>query len=560
MALLMQWLSQAGLIPLKQGEYSFHALAAALAERSLPGRPPDGDRRRVRAARAAGAGPQVLRAAGSQRRGLLAGARLGFARHRPATNSPATIEPIDDAERQTTTMDDTKALFSAAYDDVVYIDSTGDGVDADMLESGGRPATDFELEQEARRVGERLAFLRTVASLWKKAALACGPQVRRAPIPAETARAMAGTSRPRTNGGCSSCCARSTQRRIPAALVQSRFAVGVRSAPRRQGDAGRKDHRHRDRNGRRRALDARRAAGRGAAAEHQSPLDDVLRRGRVRRSQRSVQQLWPRFLEALRSQPLLYVPLNKGGDPARLAQARGLQQALRDLLAVAAATGTVGGDVPTDRSGPADGVGQSGRRRGDQRVRSAVCRRIRGDRRDAGRRLARLARSAEDADKVDNDLVECLEQVTESLLKQWLAHSRTLRLSVLEKIADEKSWQALVGFIERYGRDLFTQRFLNMGNLRAILHQGVDAWLAKARTGARRRRGIAADRRSGREAAAGARRSSILSLVIEADRRKLHRVPRLQQHDHAIGSRRSGLHAVGFSPPARALRPRGLAS
>jgi hypothetical protein len=36
-----------------------------------------------------------------------------------------------------------------------------------------------------------------------------------------------------------------------------------------------------------------------------------------------------------------------------------------------------------------------------------------------------------------------------------------------------------VVFIERYGRDLFTQPFLNLGNLRAILHQGVDSWLAR---------------------------------------------------------------------------------
>jgi hypothetical protein len=50
---------------------------------------------------------------------------------------------------------------------------------------------------------------------------------------------------------------------------------------------------------------------------------------------------------------------------------------------------------------------------------------------------------------------------------------------VLERIADEKSWQSLVKFIERYGRDLFTQQFLNLGNLRAIMHQGVDAWLAR---------------------------------------------------------------------------------
>jgi hypothetical protein len=87
--------------------------------------------------------------------------------------------------------------------------------------------------------------------------------------------------------------------------------------------------------------------------------------------------------------------------------------------------------------------------------------------------------SAIESEAADNDLVECLEQATESLLKQWLAHSRTLRLSVLEKIADEKVWHALVGFIQEYGGDLFTQRFLNMGNLRAIIHQGVDAWLAR---------------------------------------------------------------------------------
>ena len=76
-------------------------------------------------------------------------------------------------------------------------------------------------------------------------------------------------------------------------------------------------------------------------------------------------------------------------------------------------------------------------------------------------------------------LVECLEQATESLLRQWLAHSRTLRLSTLERIGDDKSWRAVVGFIERYGRDLFTQQFLHLGNLRAILHQGVDRWLAR---------------------------------------------------------------------------------
>jgi hypothetical protein len=76
-------------------------------------------------------------------------------------------------------------------------------------------------------------------------------------------------------------------------------------------------------------------------------------------------------------------------------------------------------------------------------------------------------------------LVECVEQLTQSLLQQWLAHSRTLRLSSIEKIPDEQGWQELVRFIERYGRDLFTQSFMNFGGLRAILHQGVDRWLSE---------------------------------------------------------------------------------
>src|SRR5690606_29223303 len=77
------------------------------------------------------------------------------------------------------------------------------------------------------------------------------------------------------------------------------------------------------------------------------------------------------------------------------------------------------------------------------------------------------------------ELVDSLEQLTESLLHEWLSHSRTLRLTVLERMLDEKAWKQISEFIERYGHDLFTQPFLNLGNLRAILHGGVDAWFEK---------------------------------------------------------------------------------
>jgi len=77
----------------------------------------------------------------------------------------------------------------------------------------------------------------------------------------------------------------------------------------------------------------------------------------------------------------------------------------------------------------------------------------------------------------DDALIECLEQATKPLLDRWIAHSRNVRLTVLESVADDDRWDALVQFIRRYGRDIFTQPFMNAGNLRAILHQGVDTYL-----------------------------------------------------------------------------------
>ena len=65
------------------------------------------------------------------------------------------------------------------------------------------------------------------------------------------------------------------------------------------------------------------------------------------------------------------------------------------------------------------------------------------------------------------------------LLASWLNHSRTLRLSVLERVGDQRSWDELVEFIKRYGSELFTQRFFSLGNVRAILHQGVGKWLRR---------------------------------------------------------------------------------
>ncbi len=81
----------------------------------------------------------------------------------------------------------------------------------------------------------------------------------------------------------------------------------------------------------------------------------------------------------------------------------------------------------------------------------------------------------------DGGLIECLEQAVEVLLRCWLSHSHGVRLSVLESVAEPQRWRRLTRFIERYGEDLFTQEFMNLGNLRGILHQGVRQYLETLR-------------------------------------------------------------------------------
>ena len=54
---------------------------------------------------------------------------------------------------------------------MVYRDSTDDGFDADMIDEGGF-SSEFELEEEAQRLGQRLEFLSTIARLWRHISIA----------------------------------------------------------------------------------------------------------------------------------------------------------------------------------------------------------------------------------------------------------------------------------------------------------------------------------------------------------------------------------------------------
>ncbi len=158
-ALLIQWLSQANQVPLKFGPHSFHALAERWLSAASAAKGAVTDPAGLAASRLVTSFFDFLEANAEE---LWSVPTLGFEQGSLTARADDSVTDTPELE------DDDAGQFDAAYDDMVYVDSTEDGVEADMLDSPS-PATDYELEHEGRHLRERLGFLATVASLWKRA-------------------------------------------------------------------------------------------------------------------------------------------------------------------------------------------------------------------------------------------------------------------------------------------------------------------------------------------------------------------------------------------------------
>jgi len=174
------------------------------------------------------------------------------------------------------------------------------------------------------------------------------------------------------------------------------------------------------------------------------------------------------------------VPLNRGGRPRAIVEAQSVQaaactllQALPQVGLLAEAYRLIGVVQLMERHRPdGDGAVTEFDRMFQIGFEASVNALV-----DAAE--AHAANPSGDEATRASDLFEALQTITEGWLRRWNTHSRSLRLSSLEKAADRKRWEALVEFIKRYGHDLFTPKFLNLANLRAVMHQRVDVWLRR---------------------------------------------------------------------------------
>jgi hypothetical protein len=188
-----------------------------------------------------------------------------------------------------------------------------------------------------------------------------------------------------------------------------------------------------------------------------------------------VRASFPALRETLERQPVLYVPLARHGDPRKMFEALDVQHLLLALARSLPRLGLFNETVQVldteqlmERHRPdRDGAVTEFDRLFEAAYLAMVECLV-----DASEQLADAGPAHQDA-----ELIDSLQRLTDTVVKRWFEHSRSLRLSVLEKVGDKQRWNSTLEFIERYGKEIFTPRFLNLGNLRAILHQGVESYL-----------------------------------------------------------------------------------
>ncbi len=404
---------------------------------------------------------------------------------------------------------ETDQILRAAYEDMTYADETDDGFEGSIFEGGDE--SEEELEGEMERIVERLEFIAALADYWRMVAMlplfaekrptgkrsgyADPLEYRRETLghwqsQAETFRsdlsellsAVHEFALPSVGVDAESMHSYDRMRLYKESLSQQiiNCSVQVEMAIRLLAAVNL-------------ALDA---------LSGERSLDDVdatfaearpfvaVFAAMFLRDRAAIIDMFPRLSDYLQRCRLLYVPLSRGGAPQDIVKFRTDQTSIRVLLETLPFLGLLTETyeltkmaMNMERNTP---IEQGAVTEFDELFRvafSAMVKTLVKASQNQSERMTRRKISAKRLKQLQEieqeSLFNCSQNLTESMLIIWLEHSRTLRLSVLERVSRSPQWQPLVKFIKAFGQDLFTQEFLQLANIRAILHQGVDEWLYK---------------------------------------------------------------------------------
>ncbi|MFN0196891.1 MAG: hypothetical protein ACKVT0_09095 [Planctomycetaceae bacterium] len=506
LGLLMQWLSEADVVGLEVGPASFHAMILRWNQLILG----SDDQ------------PGVVQDPWPILRKMFDYLEANAAEHWHApllqqlekfdTHDKSTWDAESDSRDATDADDsehdgDNEDLFEAAYEDFVFRDSAQDGI-ADSVMDGADRASLTEIEILQDRLEPRLRFLHTLTLLWQLAAGAYGST--------RLQLTGSGTSAESVEGENTSSVSSESTDRPPAPTTSEADATEWLTAwyqrslaleqellsllrqlwkyeiPLPSGDHDANvefDLQMQTRNYLLHATVSTAVSCRTSARMLAACLpkrDDqelpngtsqtmlALFRGIFQRDPQECRRLLPVLLKELTKKPLLYIPFDKGGHPGEILEARSLQAVMRFLLAQFPRLGLIRETwhllkmgQRMERETRPDGLAVS---EFDRLFRTAL--------RNSLECIVESSEEWKSGRFTDAELIELTEEVLERYTEQWIKHSRTMRLSSVEALLHEDVWEQTKDFISDYGSDLFQAKRLTLGNIRTILHIGIEQFLA----------------------------------------------------------------------------------
>ncbi|REJ91462.1 MAG: hypothetical protein DWQ34_14990 [Planctomycetota bacterium] len=372
--------------------------------------------------------------------------------------------------------DDGDDIFGAAYESVTYQDTADDGTWGDTLDEGqGFGNTEFEVIN--RELEARLKFLNAVGQMWQLSAcgLAADLADRDAELDEPVQEAIAGWQRqilqweqdllrlmnslwehdvPESAGDHDSNIEYDLQLQVKFYLLNQVITTLVCL-----------------KNARRLLQGFLRKPPRGDNSEEEKAVASLYS-AIIRRDAALVREQLPGFLKWIEKQPLLYVPFEHDGQPGPLLKTQSVQAVIRMLL----------------RQLPPLGMLREGwhvlqaayrmerRWRPEGQAITEFDRLFQISLRSVLDTVLSSARRWRSGRFSSEELIDVISELIEPYQALWLKHSHTMRLSSVDGVRSDEDWAELAGFIQEYGADLFHASQLTLGNVRAILHNGVD-WL-----------------------------------------------------------------------------------
>ncbi len=478
MALLVQWLSCAEEIGIESGPYSIHALLIDWMNRLTTGSnqhtrlPVDWTAiRRLFDYLEVNAGDYwdvpVLDAFGGSA---------------PKSRKRDDENDWDSPEAVGGQSDDDDDIFGAAYDGFSFKDSADDGTEGDVADSGG-PMGNTEFELLNRQLEPRIKFVMALAQLWQVSAsslavehFGTGGTVAK-PLSEDRIEALTGWWRR----------VRQLQQDL-ILLMTSIAALGIDEAAGDHDGNVEFDIQLQTKFYLLNTILATHINCRIAETGLLCLLPSVTDSAEVSEDDRQmvafyravmsqnvpdVQRLLRTQFQRLARKPLLYVPLDNGGEPHQILAARTVQADLRFLLKQLPKLGLFRETWHVVRLAHR----MERETRPSQMAVTEFDRIFRTGLRNTMECLLQSVETWRHGKFPDEDLIAVIGEVVSQYSDQWLRHSQTMRLSAVEGLRQDIIWEDIKAFIIKFGTELFHPKSLTLGNIRVILHNGVDWYL-----------------------------------------------------------------------------------